>query len=82
MSRKIRAYSRKVTMANRSVKAMLSRMKLTDEAVGVAVVNNGQGIITIDGFAQLKEKYVEGLWQVLRRPGVNTGGYPILVLQC
>ena len=48
-------------MTTRSVKAMVSRMKLTDEAVGVVVANNSQGIITIDNFAQLNEKSTEGL---------------------
>ena len=35
---------------------------MKDEAVGVVVDNNGQGLITIDDFAQLNEKYVEGLF--------------------
>ena len=51
------------------MKAMLSIMKLTDKAVGVVVSNNGQGRITIDDFAQLNEKSVEGLFRVLWRPG-------------
>ena len=55
---------------------MLSRMNLIDEAVGVFVDNNGQGIIMIDDFAQLNEKYVEGLFRVLRSPGGTTGGVP------
>ena len=53
---------------------MLSIMKLIYEAVAVVVVNNGQGLITIDGFAQLNEKSVEVLCRVLRRPGGNSGG--------
>ena len=52
-------------MATRNMKSMLSIMKLTDESVGVVVANNGQGIITIDDFAQLNEKSVEGLFRVL-----------------
>ena len=44
---------------------MLSRMRLIDEAVGVVVAKYGQGLITIDDFTQLNEKYVEGLFQVL-----------------
>ena len=48
-------------MATRGAKATLSRMNLTDEAVGVVVANDGQGLITIDDFAQLNEKSVEGL---------------------
>ena len=58
--------------ATRSVKAMLSIMKLTDESVGVVVANNGQGIITIDDFAQLNEKSVKGLFWVLLRPRGTT----------
>ena len=61
-------------MSTRSVKAMLSTMKLTDEAVGVVVANNGQGIITIDNFAQLNKKYVKGLFPVLQRSRGTTGG--------
>ena len=44
---------------------MLSRINLIDEAVGIIVTNDGQGIITIDYFAQLNEKSVEGLSRVL-----------------
>ena len=40
---------------------MLSRIKLKDESVGVVVANDGQGLITIDDFAHLNEKSVEGL---------------------
>ena len=54
-------------MVTRGAKAMLSRMNLEDEAVGVVVTNNGQGLIKIDDFAQLNEKSVEGLFRVLRR---------------
>ena len=53
---------------------MFSRMNLIDKAVGVVVSNNGQGLITIDDFAQLNEKSVEGLCWVLRSPGGTTGG--------
>ena len=53
---------------------MLSRMRLTDEAFGVVVANDGQGIIKIDDFAQLNEKSVEGLYRVLQRPGGTTWG--------
>ena len=49
-------------------------MKLTAEAVGVFVSNNGQGIITIDDFVHLNEKYMKGLFWVLRKPGGTTGG--------
>ena len=52
---------------------MLSRMKLTDESVGVIVAKCGQGPIKIDDFAQLNEKSVEGIYWVLRRPGRTTG---------
>ena len=45
-------------MATKSVKAILYQMKLTDEDVGVVVANDGQGIIMIDDFYQLNEKYV------------------------
>ena len=53
---------------------MLSRTHVTDEAVGVVGANDGQGLITIDDFAQLNEKSVEGLCRVIRRPGGTTGG--------
>ena len=53
---------------------MLSRMKLTYEAVGVIFANDGQGLITIDDFTQLNKKSVEGICRVLRRPGGTTGG--------
>ena len=49
-------------------------MKLTYESVGVVVPNDGQGLITIDDFYQLNEKYVEGLCRVLRSPIGTTGG--------
>ena len=61
-------------MNNRSAKGVLSRSKLMDEAIGVVVANYGKGIITINYFDQLNEKYVEGLCRVLRRPGGTTGG--------
>ena len=48
-------------------------MKLTDEDVGVVVANGGQGLITIDDFAQLDEKFVEDICGVLQRPGGTTG---------
>ena len=47
---------------------MLSRIILTDEAVGVVIASDGQGIITIADFSQLHEKSVEGLCRVLRIP--------------
>ena len=53
---------------------MLSGMNLKHEAFAVVVANNGQGLITIDYFYQLNEKSVEGLCQVLIRPGGTTGG--------
>ena len=37
---------------------MLSQMKLTDESFGVFVANDGQGLILVDDFFQLNEKYV------------------------
>ena len=49
-------------------------MKLTDKDVAVVVANNGQRLIKIDDFAQLNQKYVEGLCWVLRRPEGPTGG--------
>ena len=55
-------------MSTRGGKVMLSIMKLTDEAVGFVVDNDGLGLVTIDEFAQLNEKSVEGLLQVIRRP--------------
>ena len=48
-------------MTTRSVKAMLSRMRLTDEDVGVVVANDGQELITIDDIYQFNEKSLEGL---------------------
>ena len=69
-------------MANRGSKAVLSIMNLIDEAVSVLVANNGQGLIMIDYFPQLNEKSVEGLCQVLTRPGGTTGECPIMGLQC
>ena len=53
---------------------MLSIMKLIDEAYGVVAANNGQGLIPIDDFSQSNEKSVEGLFQVLQRPGGTTRG--------
>ena len=70
-------------MVTRGAKAVLSRMNLKYEAVGVVVANNCQGIIKIDDFAQLNEKSVESIYQVIRRTGDNTGCVcPILGLQC
>ena len=37
-------------MDTRNAKKMLTRMKLTYEAVGAVVSNDGQGLITIDDF--------------------------------
>ena len=53
---------------------MLSRMKLTDEYVGVVVENDDHGLIIIDDLIQLNEKSVDSLFRVLRRPGGSTGG--------
>ena len=49
-------------------------MNLPYEAVAVVITNYGQGLITIDNTYQLNEKSVEGVCQVLRRPGGTTGG--------
>ena len=69
-------------MATRVAKAMLYIMKLTYEAVGVVVANFGQGLITINDFAKLNEKSVEGLCWVLRRNrGTTRGKCLILGLQ-
>ena len=48
-------------MATRGEKKILSRMKLIDQAVAVVVTNNGQGILTIDDFAHLNDKSLEGI---------------------
>ena len=61
-------------MATKVAKAILSQMKLTDEAVGIVVGNDGQGLTTIDDFSHLNEKYVKGLCRVLKRPGGNKCG--------
>ena len=52
---------------------VLDLMKLTDEEVGVVVANDGQGLITIDDFAQLNEKSVEAIYLVVQKPGGTTG---------
>ena len=52
-------------MATSGEKAVLYIMNLTDEAVGVVVSNDGQGLITIEYFAQLNEKSVAGICRVL-----------------
>ena len=57
-------------------------MKLTDEAVGVVVANNSQGIITIDNFAQLNEKSTEGLLRSYKGLEGLQWGCPIQGLQC
>ena len=49
-------------------------MRLPDEAVAVVAANDGQGLITIDDFAQLNDKSVESICWVLRRPGGTSGG--------
>ena len=49
-------------------------MNLTDKAIVVVVANDVQGLIIIDDFSQLNEKSLEGLCQVLRRPGETSGG--------
>ena len=61
-------------MSTRGAKGVLSRMKMTDKVVAVVVAKYGQGLITIDDFAQFNEKSVEGLCRVLRGPGGTTGG--------
>ena len=61
---------------------MLYRMKITEEFIGVVVANDGQGIISVDDFAQLNEKSVEGIcWVLLRPEGIHVV-CPILGLQC
>ena len=49
-------------------------MKLRDESFGVFVANDGQGLILVDDFFRLNEKYVQVIFRVLRRPGGTTGG--------
>ena len=49
-------------------------MNLTYESVGVIVANDDLGIITIDNFAHLNEKYVDDICRILLRPGEITGG--------
>ena len=61
-------------MTTRSARAMLYRKKLTDEAIGVIIANDYQGIIKIDNFAQLNEKYVEGLCWFPQIPTGIAGG--------
>ena len=61
-------------MSTRVAKAMLSRMNLTYEAIGVVVTNKNQGLITIDDSAQLNEKSLEGRCGVPRRPGETKWG--------
>ena len=41
-------------MTTSSAKAMLTWMKLTDEAVGVVVANDGHGLIMIDDFSPVE----------------------------
>ena len=53
---------------------MLSRIKLTYEAVSAVVANDGHRIIGIDDVSQLNVKSVEGLCWFLLSPGGNTGG--------
>ena len=61
-------------MAANYAKTVLVQMKLIDEAGSIIIANYGQGLISVDDFAHLKDKYVEGLSQVLRRTGGTTGG--------
>ena len=61
-------------MATRNMMTVLAQMNLIYESVGVIIANDGQGIITIDDIAQLNEKYVEVIYQVLRRDGGTEGG--------
>ena len=61
-------------MDNRGAREILLRMKITDEAGGVVVAKNVQGLIIIDYFFQLNEISVEGFSRVLQRPGGTTGG--------
>ena len=60
-------------MTTRISKMVLSQMKLIDKSVGVVVVSDSQGLITIDDFDHFNEKSVEILCQVLRSPGGTTG---------
>ena len=57
-----------------AARQMLVRMGLTNEAATVVVAADGQGLVTIDDFAQLNEKSVEGVCRSLRRPGGQTNG--------
>ena len=43
-------------MATKVAKTMLPQMKLTDEAVGIIVGNDGHGLTTIDDFSFKWEK--------------------------
>ena len=61
-------------MATNYVKTMLAQMNLTYDAVGVIVANACQWLISNDYFAQWNEKAVEGLYQVLIRLGMTSGG--------
>ena len=60
--------------AEAAARQMLVRMGLTAEAAAVVVDAGGQGLVSIDDFAQLNEKSVQGLCQRLRRPGGQTNG--------
>lgn len=60
--------------AEAAARQMLVRMGLTNEAAAVVVDAGGQGLISIDDFAQLNEKSVKGLCRSLRRPGGQTNG--------
>ena len=61
-------------MAIKYANTMLVQMKLIDEAASVVVDSYRQGLISIDDLTNFNEKYVEGLYQVLHRPGGTTGG--------
>ena len=53
---------------------MFFQTKLKYEAASFIITNGGQGLILIDAFSKLNEKFVEGLYLVLHMPGGATGG--------
>ena len=68
-------------MATRIVKAVLSRMKMIDEAADIVVTNDGQGLITIDEFSLLEWEICRGYLPVYMKTwrdcmgGVSNPGF-------